>query len=275
MSMQPAPELTLAFLQGRPMHAAEVLGELEHETAALFLESIPARVAAPAFSMMHPDDAASVLQRMHPVRAAALVRAVSYADALTVLRLLPESARQTLYRELPSRFAEEVSRSLLYPFDTVGAWMEPSVPAFRAQSTVSDVTRYLRRHNHALLDHVFVVGAGRQLEGAVATSELLRADAGTALSAIMSRALRPLSNRARLLLAAEDPAWDAYAVLPVAGRKGNILGGLSRAQVRRGVRSLREDPPARELDNAVSHVLGALMLSAVGLMRAAAGGGQR
>ena len=275
MSAPEGIDLALSFVQSRPASAAEVLGELEPAITAHFLDTTPARIAAPAFSLMHVDDAAAALARMNPAQGAALVRALSYADALTVLRLMGVAARDALFKELPVRFADEITTSLQYPLDTVGAWMDPSLPALPAQSTVAEALAYLRRRDRAIQAHLFVLGEGRTLAGCVEVGALLRAGTTAQLRELMSTEMQPISNRARLTIVADRSAWDVYGLLPVAGRKGNVLGALSRAQLRQGLLSLNADHTGHGVESVGSRIFSALLVSAAGLLRAASSGIRR
>ena len=263
--------LTLAFVQSRPQTAARVLDDLEPADAAAFLVSIPARLGAPLLSAMQPARAARAVSLQPPEQGAAMVRAMSHLDCLTVVRLLSDVERAALYAELPEQIVRNVRRSLEYPRETVGAWMDLSIAMLQATTRVDEARRYVRRGDSAVLHHVFVTGAGHRLEGAVSTAALIRAEDRTLLGAIVDAQVTPLSNRALLRLTAQLPAWDVFSLLPVVGRKGNVLGGLSRADLRRGLAEIRADEMPRSRAHMTSQLFDAWLVAASGMSRALLG----
>lgn len=263
--------LTLSFLSSHPQAAAAVLDAMETSVAVRLFASLPARVAAPVLTVMQPDQAARVVAALPPVLAASMVRAMPYLDRVTVLRLLSDQERAAIFVELPSRVIRDVTRSLAYPQGTVGAWMESSIAVFRTSSRVSDACRYVQRNQTRTLSHVFLLGPGRRLHGAVALASLIRFAGTTQLADIERSTVQPLSNRARIVEVSRQPAWDEFTTLPVVGRKGNVLGGLSRTNLRRALRAQPQQGPHSNHVRAGSHLLNAWLLSASGLFRVLTG----
>lgn len=259
--------LTLSFIQSRPQAAARVLDDMESAQATAFLASVPARLAAPLLSSMQPARAARVVRLQAPELGAAMVRAMSHLDCVTVVRLLSDEERRALYAELPERTVRDVRRSLEYPRETVGAWMDLSVAMLPAATRVDEARRYVRRGDSAVRYHVFVTGSGHRLEGAVSVAALIRADDQAQLGAIMDADVAPLSNRALLRRTAELPAWDVFSLLPVVGRKGNVLGALSRADLRRGLAEIGEDERPRAPARMTSQLFDAWLVAASGMSR--------
>ena len=265
--------LTLSFIQSRPQAAARVLDDLESAEAAAFLASVPARLAAPVLSSMQPSRAARVVGLQSPEIGAAMVRAMSHLDCVTVVRLLSDEERGALYAELPERIVKDVRRSLEYPRETVGAWMDVTIAMLQVSTRVDEARRYVRRGDSGTLHHVFVTASGHRLEGVVSVAALLRADEQTQLGEIMDAHVTPLSNRSLLRHAAALPAWDVFSMLPVVGRKGNVLGALSRSDLRRGLAEIREDEQPRSRARMTSQLFDAWLVAASGMARVLLGRG--
>lgn len=267
----PVAGLTLSFVQHRAAEAARVLNDLEPEETAAFLASIPSRLGAPLLARMEPGQAARALGLQPPELAAAMVRAMRHLDSVTVVRLLSDEAREALYAQLPRRIVNDVARSLEYPVDTVGAWMDLAIAALQGSSTVGEARRHVRRRPDTSLQHLFVTGPGRQLQGAVSMAQLIRADERSALVDAMDIKVTALSNRALLGEVARLSTWDQLSILPVVGRKGNVLGALSRADLRRGLAAVRETDGPVMRARLSYHVLDAWLAAASGLFRALLG----
>jgi predicted transcriptional regulator len=147
----------------------------------------------------------------------------------------------------------------------VGAWIDPDVPVLSPQHRVEEALQYLRQTRN--VSHVFLESTENgQFAGAVSLSELLGSDRSATLGQLRIDAVTPVSNRAALASVAFHAAWDDYLFLPVVGRRNNVLGGISRATLRRGARNERA---AASLDpgNIVGQLVFALLLTITGLAR--------
>ena len=263
--MSSAPALTLAYLEQAPAAAAKVLQEAGIHEAAAFLEEVPARLAAPVVNGMIPAMGARCLERLTPSFAAAVLRSLAYHDAASLLRLVRVEHREGVLAELPTSTAKRLHRSLQYSLGSVGAWIDPDVPLLSPEHTVEDALRYLRETRSA--SHIFLESAsnGRFL-GAVSVHELLRNDRASALGRLRVEPIAPISNRASLSSIAFHEGWDDYLMLPVVGRRHNVLGGLSRVVLRRAVHERHAKAvaaPASVLGNLTS----ALVLTSGALAR--------
>lgn len=225
-------ELTLSFLRRHPEAAAEVLETLETETAAAFLQRVPPRLAAPVTAAMLPFYAARCLERASEDFTAGLLPAMPAVAAAAVLRRLPLTLAERLLERIPAGSAFRLRLLLRYPATTVGAWMEPGVPAMPAGITVRDAWERLREEAEALDRFLYVVDREQRLQGRVATAELLRADNNMRIDRLTSTVPQTLSARSDLVAVAEDPAWRECDPLPVLSREGRFLGVAHYAMMR-------------------------------------------
>jgi Mg/Co/Ni transporter MgtE len=160
-----------------------------------------------------------------------ILRELPFADTTSLARLMRPEARAIVLEELPTRYAGRLNAALRYPTHQVGAWIDPQVPTLSAQNTAADALRVLRAAEPA--SHVFVEEEthGTYL-GTISVRDVLRALIGTPLGELRIARTTPLSNRASLASVAFDARWDEFLYLPVVGRRGNLLGGLSRRTLR-------------------------------------------
>jgi Mg/Co/Ni transporter MgtE len=265
--MSSVATLTLAYLEQAPASAAKVLQEMGIGEAAAFLETVPARLAAPVVNSMIPAMSARCLERLPVELGAAILRNLAQHDATSLLRLVRVEMRNAILAELPSSMAKRLHRSLQHSLNSVGAWIDPDIPLLSPDHTVDDALRYLRDTRTA--SHIFLESAsnGRFL-GTISVHELLRSERLTPLAQLPIHEIAPLSNRMALASAALHPAWDDYLVLPVVGRRHNVLGGLSRTALRRGV---HEQHAATQMTqrSVLANLAAALLLTCAGLMRLA------
>ena len=83
----------------------------------------------------------------------------------------------------------------------------------------------------------------------------------------MNRTVRPLSNRAKLATVISSEDWDEYPVLPVVGRKNNLVGGLSRKVLRSKTSSEQRRELAPQHLSILSLLIGAYVMIFTALLR--------
>jgi Mg/Co/Ni transporter MgtE len=261
------PRLTLAFLTHAPQSAAQVLQELEPAQAAAFLEEVPARISAPVVADMSSWTAARCIERLAAHRAAAVLHNLPFHDTAGLLRLIASERRATILDALPARLSRRLHNALTYPAGSIGAWIDPEIPAFPESASVSDTYRYLS--NAPVASHLFLhAGDDGRFTGAIPVTALMRSDGARLLSDLPIRRMQPLSSRATLGSVAFLDEWDEFLMLPVVGRKRTLVGGLSRAGLRKG---LQEHRTTREVipGTMTGHVLSALATTFAGVLRLA------
>lgn len=265
--MADQPTLTLAFLTHAPQSAAQVLEEIEPHEASLFLEEVPVRIAAPVVGYMSPWSAARCVASLPADRAAAVLQNLHFHDCAGLVRLVAASRRAAILEALPARLARRLRNALTYPAGSVGAWIDPEIPAFQDKATVAEVTRYLI--NGPAASHIFVTSEddGR-FAGAVPVSALMRSQPARPIAELQWLRIKPLSSRAMLASVAFLPDWDDFLMLPVIGRNQSLVGGLTRAGLRKGMHehhAVHETIPG----TLTGHMLAAFAAACAGLLRAA------
>lgn len=262
--MSDGPALTIAYLEHAPRSAGEVLQSLEIHEAAAFLDAVPARLSAPVMNSMIPWTAARCLARLSAPRAAAIVRALSFQDAASLLRLVPEAGRAPIFEELPASLARRFESSLSYPLSQVGAWIDFDVPALRTSDTARDAKRLLHE-SRVTASHVFVESEeDGTFVGVLSMNDLLRGADDERLARLELARIAPVSNRASLTSVTFDERWDDFLYLPVVGRRRAILGGLSRAALRKGIHEYHTHE-RRAGTSAMGALLGAFFVCVTGL----------
>jgi Mg/Co/Ni transporter MgtE len=265
--MNSEPFLTLAFMESQPRSAARAIEGIDRDDAAAFLETVPGRIAGPVIGNMGPWLAAEVVERLSPPAAAGLIRNMAYQDVASILRLLDKDGLAAVFDQLPKGMSRNFRKSLNYPTGTVGAWMEHAVTTFNADNTISDGLKFVKRGRHSVGSHLFVVDDARLFLGTVRVGKLLAAKSMTPLREAMNRSVQPLSNRALLSSIEAASEWDEYIMLPVVGRKGNVVGGLTREGLRRGLAAERATATTFVTSSLWTHLLSNYLRTCAGLMQ--------
>jgi len=145
--------LSLDFLLQRPAKAASVIQTLDAEQAALYLANIPIRALVPVIERTETWPAARIIEYMPIDKSCAVLGRIKYPVAAAMLRLLDEQKRKSLLENLPSQMANSLHRSLSYPDDAVGAWMDSSALHFSRQLTVGECLELLKKSEQHFLQY--------------------------------------------------------------------------------------------------------------------------
>lgn len=238
--MTESKDLTVSFLEKRPIAAAQVLSQMNVEDAAAYLATIPTRIFSDVASKMNTNSLAEVMRKLPAEIAAATSQAMDYNAAAATLRLIPAEDRKPILSNLPQRLKKNLEASLSFPRDTVGSRMTTRILMMRATDTVSDAHQRLQKTKSILPDAVFVVGDDQRLIGLVMSVSLLRQGPTTCLSELMMTDIAQISARSRLLSIVDLPDWDEHSALPVVSRKDHLIGAISRSSVRAFTKSSYE-----------------------------------
>lgn len=257
--MSAKTKLTLAYLDQVPGSAARALQTIPAEEASAFLETVPARIAAPVLNEMITWHAARQLELLPAPRAAMVLRQLAFADATTLVRSVRSQAREPIFQALPTKYARRLEAALRYSPHQVGAWIDPQVPALSLDATVADALRVLRAAESA--SHIFVEAEDHEAYlGTIAVREILRAAHSASLGELRIDRATPLSNRASLASVTFDARWDEFLHLPVVNRRGSLLGGLSRKTLRQSLHEHAFDPGHRR-HSLLYHLVGAYLVT--------------
>lgn len=265
--------IAAAFAEHEPEAAARALEEIPSEGAALFLASLEAGQAAKLVEQMSPGPAARRLSAMEAKPAAAILMELDSRGCVEVLRVCNAEARQSLLAELPARRVQHFRRSIAYTLDTVGAWIDYDVAALPGTRSVADALQLLRQRRREDDGQIFVLRGGTLYAGVVTTAALLHAKADTPLSRIADRSVRALSDAADVDEVEHLDDWDLCALLPVTAPDGSLLGGLSRAGLRRALRSVFPQLPPTQPDSLVAHLFIAYLRTGTEMLRLLIGRG--
>lgn len=259
--------LSFAFLESHPADAARVLERIAPRHVAALLAEVPARLAAPVLQSMLPLQAARCLEMLGEDAAAGLLRALGPQAGVAVLHYVPEARRNDLLAQLPTAQGMAFRLLLGYPEDTVGAWMDPRVPALPADSSVESAIRRLREATDEDHAGIFVIGSGQRLLGHAGALDLLRAPADATLDKVMGEAAFTIPARASLRAAETHAGWNRFQVLPVVERDNHFVGALDRGVLVRALQRDRRSPAGDGHDSMIANAASAWWLGVAGLIQ--------
>ena len=234
--------LTLAFMRGHPVPAAQVLEALPATEAAALFGRVPARLGAAVLEAMLPQRAARIVESLDDARALELLAPMATQPTVLLLRHLPEARRRRLIAGLPTAAALASTLLLGFTDDTLGAWVDPDVVMLGAETRAADALERVRLAptGHAV---VFVTDAERRLAGIVPLAVLLRSPAAASLTTLMQRPVAVLLAQAPLAGTAAYPGWEQASLLPVVEAGERLIGVMTRDAL---ARALGRAAPAHE-----------------------------
>ncbi len=262
--------LTLAFLNKKPLAAGRELASMDAKDAAVFLDTIPARIAAPTLAAMGAWSASRVLSKMSETSAATILGIIDYMHAAAILRNFTVSDRKKVFSDLPKKLRRDFETSLAYPDSTVGANMTTAFMVLSEQHIVDDAIDLMQHPATISHEVILIVDADRKLAGAVTAASLLRHAGNTELGRIMDSEIESLSARARLSTIDAVPGWSHYTALPVVSRQKHVIGLLLRKAVTDVHRRHKPSGP-RPTPSIPISMFDAFTASAVGLTQALIG----
>lgn len=271
----PGAQLALAYAEYEPESAARALEELPSEEAALFIAELDPDIAATVLDEMSHGSAARRLALLPAAQAAAILEQIGSRGCVTILRVCAPEPRRAILSELPPRLVQHYRRSLAYTLDAVGAWIEYDVPAMAGHRTAGEALQVLRQRGNMEDSAVFVLRAGQLYGGAASLSALLRAAPDAPLSRVMDKHVRALSDALDVDEIEDHDDWDRWSMLPVTAPDGSLLGGLSRAGLRRALHSVFPQTPSAQPESLIAHLFTAYLHTGADLLRLLMGRGTR
>lgn len=261
--------LALAFIRSYPAAAARILEQGVTDEVADFLTTIPMRDAALILQQMLPQYGARIVTGLAPERAAGLVSRLTASGLAALLRYTKGRTRHKVLDALPAKTRGAAKLLLTYPENAVGAWMRAGIATVPTDTTAGEALQRAREQFDAGLDEpVLMIGRDRLVHGRVPLPTLLEARANAPLTTLHLPNPGQVSGRATLYSARNHSGWATSDLLVVTSQKKQLLGVLSHAALRKGLRQLSSDTDHHRSEDAVSSLVEAYSSSALALVGA-------
>ena len=267
--MNRATELSIAFLEARPLGAARALERIPPEDAAAFLEEAPEIRTATVLSQMQPARAVAILERASPKKAAAVLSKTTVHARSVLVRALPPSTKDAILAAFSRREAAALRRYLAYDVGTVGAWMDAPKATFAPDTAVKDCLERIRRSGTRLGSLLFVIDEDKRLRGVVDVEGLLGAKDDALLGELMQKNFTRVSPNASLAAVVSLPAWDRALSLPVTDRSRRLVGVLHFDSLRESLLVERGPAEGPRINVLVVHLVQAFLVVLAGLLHTA------
>lgn len=257
--------LMIELIEKRPVTAVKALSEMNSSDVAVFFEGLQTHHAALLMSRISAWSASSLVVEMSLDSSAAILSELDYQTTASIMRVLPDANKSQLLAAFPRTLRRNLTATLTYPTNSVGAKMSINIVVMAGDQTVGDAFSQLRQIKSTRTGVAFVVDASRRLLGVVNADELLQRPNESMLSDVMDQSVKPLSARASLSTVKSLPAWDDYPHLPVVDRQKVLIGALARRAFRQV--TVDASPKPTQAPSLLASVTSAFFNSSVGLAR--------
>jgi magnesium transporter len=203
---------------------------LQRDDRALAFKLLSREHAGDFFLALGASDQAELLATMAPAEKRTWIRVLPPDDAADVLRATSEERRAELLGLLDDATRREVSALLAHAEDSAGGLMDPRYSRLRADMTIDEAVRYLRKQlierRHSL-PYAYVLDPDQRLVGVVPYWQLLVESGTASVRDIMKKDVVSIGQE----LPQEEVArrFDQYhfKALPIVDAEGRMKGVIT------------------------------------------------
>ncbi|MFM1896539.1 MAG: hypothetical protein RLZZ385_1613 [Pseudomonadota bacterium] len=234
--------LALSFIEGHPNSAARILEQHDLGTVARFITELPEALAVTLLQRMLPQYVSRLSRSLEVEQFIHLLNSMELSFSAAVLRHLPNGDRQRILARLPANRRAACTLLLSFTQDTVGAWLTPLVVTVPDDASISEALNFVRAAGEVVhSNYIFVVDRDRRLRGRISYVDMLRAEPGLSVDALMFTRCNHLLGRMSLQKAAEHTDWQTVDVMPVNNRNQQFIGVLRYVDLRLGLERMNTD----------------------------------
>jgi len=257
------------FISNHPVDAARILERLNIEDTALFLKDISANLAAGIMSSLESYTAAKCLEKLSSKQAAIILERLPLQVVSIFLRQVREDIREKILSLVNKEISIPLRKMLNYSEESAGALADPLVLTLPQDITVKEALQRVNERTEKTIYYLYILNRKQSLTGVINLRELLAAQRGDQLSAIMHREVAYISAEFYLYDIFNHPGWQEYHAMPVTEESGMFLGAIRYETLRRIERESKKSPLPRQVI-AASNALGELyQIGFSGLIRSA------
>lgn len=221
------PHAKLALLH--PADIADIVEDMSAEERLAVFEQLDVETAAEALAEVDPEMQVEIVGDLDEERAADILEEMAPDEAADLLQDLPEQQREDLVELMEKDEGEDVEQLLAHPEDSAGGIMTTDFVALARELTAAAAIDRLRelKPDPESAYYLYVVDADGHLDGVVSLRDLVVADPGERLEAIMD----PHILKVDAATSKEDVAsliakYDLLAV-PVVDAERRLLGTVT------------------------------------------------
>ena len=216
-----------------PAIAAEVLNGLDPALTWRVLSSTDMRHQAEIFECIEPKQQIELVASVDREHLSKLIEAMSADDRVALLEHMNEEQIEALLPLIAQAERDEIRKMLSYPEDSAGALMTTEYASLPEDVPAVEALNMLRQQapNRETIYYVFVVDAGRHLQGVISLKELILARSAALLADFMKRDVVSVNVQDPQDKAANLIAQFDLIALPVLDEENRLVGIITHDDV--------------------------------------------
>ncbi len=220
------PEEWEALVEAAPGDAADVLEQLEEESAAELLSDLPAAEAADILEEIAPELAVELVEHLPLTDLAQALNEMTGEAAADLIGELDDDITEDVLAAMSDEAEEEVRHLLRYPSDSAGGLMTTEFAALPMGLTTGEAIERIRQLNEEYEDlaYVYVIDEADHLHGVISFRDLVFSRPGAPLADVMipdPAAVTPFTDREEVADIAQR--YHLFGV-PVKDGHGRLIG---------------------------------------------------
>ena len=225
------PDWMESAAEMHPSDIADLVAAVESEALQLeILRTLPTEVASDTLAEMEEhEDRAELLSSLDSKRGTALLQDLPDDDAADLLGEMDPDDRNRMLAALPQEDAVEIRDLLRYGEETAGGLMTTALVSVAAESSAADAIGEIRRQGREVEDFytVFVVDERNRLQGTVPIADLILADTGEPVAALVQPAAAVVPPDTDQEEVGRVMGRYNLVSVPVVGAAGVLLGQIT------------------------------------------------
>jgi magnesium transporter len=225
-------EVRAVLAEIHPEDLADVVRDLGTERATKLLLELPTEYAAQVFERLDEDLQRELAESLGTESAAVLALQMDPDDRADFLSVIPDALSDPILREIEEQdpeIAEEVQELQQWPETSAGGLMTTDYVEIRPRMTITEATAEVRKlaDDAETIDTLFVTDEDERLLGVLPLRDMLLAQSGDRVDAVMGRNfISVLPDLDQEEVASKLAKYDLNA-LPVVSAGGQLLGVIT------------------------------------------------
>ncbi len=211
-----------------PMEAADIAAlcqDLEEKVPVVF-RLLPKELAAEVFVELDSDDQKVLIHSFSNTELKEVLEELYLDDAADIVEEMPAGVVKRILRQCNPEMRKSINEILKYPEDSAGSIMTPEFVDLKANMTVEDALKHIRRTgpDKETINICYVIDERRHLIGLLTIRTLLLAAEDDVIGDIMERhliAVRTLDDQEAVARALGK--YD-FLALPVVDKENRLVG---------------------------------------------------
>ena len=265
--------LTLAYARDFPAEMATYLAARETETMTATLTALPDDAAAGVVARLPHAHLVRVLAEQADTQVGRWLDAANVDQALAMVLHLEQGRRGRLLDGLSSRRMRRILTQLVvYPQETVGALVDPSVTSLDVSMPLGEAVALLRQDTPAPEQAIWLTDTAGIYQGLLDLNRALVAQSDEISLETFLIPVRALRAEVSLADAWRAETWLTHPALPVVDHLNHLLGAVSRGRLEAALAGASGAQQglvdgAGELTRQYFRVMGAIMGDLIGHRR--------